>query len=144
MGKQMKVQWAGQSDPFKLLEGKVVKSARLLDDNNPHTFNEGIYFEIANGPDIAISHEQNCCEGFTVVDDGGDLKEQLASLEDQIVVEAELATNEEIDKGCDDVEQWSFYKIRTMTTSITFRFMGTSNGYYSMTPDIFVAEENDA
>ena len=78
-------------------------------------------------------HEQDCCESVWVEDICGDLTDLLNSE----ILEAE-DVSDTMGIPCSEEEYneyesvtWTFYKIGTRKGSVTIRWCGTSNGYYS-------------
>ena len=81
-------------------------------------------------------HIQNCCETVNIEDIEGD----LSDLENYPILVAEEVTKES-NKESDSAdgyshdrcshETWTFYKFRTIKGSVTVRWYGESNGYYS-------------
>ena len=83
------------------------------------TDNEEIYL---------MYHEQGCCEEVYLADVIGDM-------DDLINTEIIKAVESSNDLGSlspnDESWTWTFYIIDTMKGSVTFRWYGSSNGYYS-------------
>jgi hypothetical protein len=75
-------------------------------------------------------HYQNCCESVSIEDVAGDISDLVGSP----IVMAEEVSSENIPDHSDtyyDSSTWTFYKFATMKGSVTVRWLGTSNGYYS-------------
>lgn len=89
-----------------------------------------LVFHLADGRIATFYHEQECCEYVYIEDVTGDLQDLVGSE----ILQAEYVT-EECDLGSDnymdDVANWTFYKFATYQGSVTVRWYGTSNGYYS-------------
>ena len=112
--------------PFETLLGKTLVSVRNVDDGE-------ILFETKDGDGYMLYHEQDCCENVYVEDICGDLDDLLGS---------PLLLAEEVDSGDpdpldkdDESYTWTFYKLSTNKGSVTIRWYGESNGYYSESVD---------
>lgn len=82
-------------------------------------------------------HEQECCEAVYIEDICGDLNDLLNSeiLEAEGISDTmEIPCSEEKYRYYESVT-WTFYKIGTRKGSVTIRWCGTSNGYYSESVD---------
>lgn len=96
-----------------------------------------IHFETVDGKRYALYHSQDCCESVTVEDVTGD----LADLIGEPLLEAEAVShdadeytpNPAAPKPSEHAESWTwtFYKFGTRKGSVTIRWLGQSNGYYS-------------
>ena len=90
-----------------------------------------IIFTVDDGTKYAMYHEQDCCEYVYIEDICGDLQD----LVNTPILEAREDTN------CGDTAPesdlysysytWTFYNFRTIKGSVTIRWYGSSNGYYS-------------
>ena len=116
---------------FNILKGSV------------HQFNEllgrTLYRVVANDAELILylsntnyvkfSHHQDCCEHVYIEDICGDL-DDLVGAE---LVEAEEVSNYDAGPvdGSDESYTWTFYRFRTRKGSVTVRWYGSSNGYYS-------------
>lgn len=76
-------------------------------------------------------HEQDCCEDVLVDDIVGDLDD----IKNTEILSAEVVTqNPKNIKGHipkDDSETWTFYHIRSIKGTVSIKWWGSSNGYYS-------------
>ena len=94
------------------VDGGIVDSDRM-------TFirNDGVTF--------SFFHWQNCCERVSIEDIVGDIGDLIGFP----IVEA----SETSSKGPNDFESstWTFYRFSTVKGTVTVRWLGTSNGYYS-------------
>ena len=114
----------------KLL-GKTLKDIK---ENKDH-----IEFITDTEDKYLMYHEQSCCECVCIEDICGDLNDLLNSE----ILEAEDISGEiDMKDICTEEEYneyesvtWTFYKIGTRKGSVTIRWCGTSNGYYSESVD---------
>lgn len=96
---------------------------------------------------VHLYHEQECCENVSIEDICGDLED----LEGAPIIRCEVRSNvgnlegKSKDYGHHDESSnagtWTFIEIATNKGSVTIRFFGVSNGYYSETADFFVEEK---
>jgi hypothetical protein len=77
------------------------------------------------GRSFRMEHVQSCCESVSVEDICGDIYDILGE---------EITEAEEVSEDDDEANEsgtWTFYKIGTRNGSVTIRWYGSSNGYYS-------------
>lgn len=97
-----------------------------------------INFETSDGKHYRIYHSQDCCEHVSIEDICGDLNDLIGS---PILLAEESTSNvnpEGIKKEYQDhIDSftWTFYKLATNKGSVTIRWYGESNGYYSDSVD---------
>ena len=108
---------------FEELKGKTLTKVDKSEDE--------IVFTTESCEVYKLYHSQDCCENVSVEDVCGDLTDLLGSP----VVEAEEVTSSEnpegVKKEYQDSFTWTFYKLRTAKGTVTIRWYGESNGYYS-------------
>lgn len=106
----------------KELEGKTF--VRVEKDTEQVTF-----WAESKIDSYALFHNQSCCESVYLEEVIGDLED----LENTPILRAEEATSSEIPAlgEYDSSHTWTFYKFSTIKGSVTLRWYGTSNGYYS-------------
>lgn len=93
-------------------------------------------FVTTDGRRFVFYHEQDCCESVTINDVVGDLDDLVGSP----LVRAEKRTNSgEPPHKYADSWTWTFYEFATIKGSVTVRWLGESNGYYS--ESVSLAEE---
>ncbi len=115
--------------------GKTFVSVRRLP--NPSISNcrdrDALKFEEANGGHFIFYHDQDCCESVWIEDICGDLEDLVgAPITTAECVSDYNAEPNGIDRDrIDDHYTWTFYRFGTMKGSVTVRWFGTSNGYYS-------------
>jgi len=108
---------------IKALEGKILTEIIGARKNS-----EEICFVCNDGSKYYMSHIQNCCEIVSVEDICGDIGDLLNTP----IISAQETGNIENDDGC---REWTFYHIRTIKGTVTIRWYGVSNGYYSTSVD---------
>lgn len=90
-------------------------------------------FHTSDGGEYLMYHAQDCCEDVRIQDICGDLKDLLGS--PILSAEASSSYDRPSDLPAPEWEQesetWTFYKLATIKGSVTVRWWGTSNGYYS-------------
>ena len=115
--------------------GKTVSGIEVnRNDNDEHE----IVFSFEGGDVYKMCHVQDCSECVEIEDICGDLDDLIGAP----ITEAEEVTSQ--DKTPDVIKElvysdsytWTFYKIGTNKGSVTIRWFGESNGYYSESVDI--------
>lgn len=113
-----------QVNEFEDLKGAILCKAETKDD-------EELLLYITDKYYVRFYHEQDCCESVYIEDIEGDLQDLVGSP----ILMAEEVTRQGPEDDDDDnwVESytWTFYKFATLKGSVTVRFYGSSNGYYS-------------
>ena len=115
---------------FDKLKGKIVteiKGCKVGSDE--------IRFICNDGSEYLMYHVQDCCESVTLEDIAGDVNDLINS---EIMLAEEVTSNENpegVKPEYQDSFTWTFYKLRTINGSVTLRWYGESNGYYSESVD---------
>lgn len=84
-----------------------------------------LIFTIENGERYIMHHHQDCCENVWLEDITGTEKDIL----NKTILKAEEVTNSELAEY--GSRTWTFYHITTFLGTVTLRWCGESNGYYS-------------
>lgn len=95
---------------------------------------EELLFKCDDGTAYRMHHWQDCCEHVELIDIIG----EIDSLIDSPIVMAECIESDEPapeNVGGDEAQMWTFYKFATVKGYVTFRWFGSSNGYYSIGVD---------
>lgn len=129
---------------FNELKGKTLTKI----DNR----GDELYFYCEDGDVYKMWHSQDCCESVDLDDVCGDFEDLMGSE----ILEAEEVSNDAFEKewegrftvenewGSKTTEDgdyypeshtWTFYKIATFKGTVTLRWFGESNGYYSESVD---------
>ena len=87
-----------------------------------------LIFHLSNGERFIMYHEQDCCESVYVGDVTGDLHSICDCLVLRVFENVEDGSNGE---DCFGSRTYTFYTITTFNSSVTIRWVGESNGYYS-------------
>lgn len=113
---------------FSVLEGLVITkiTGGVGDEEMIFTTEEGRTFQ--------LYYEQDCCASCAIEDIAGDLDDILHN---PLLLAEEVFNSEENPEGVTPEYQesftWTFYKLSTIRGSVTIRWYGESNGYYSET-----------
>lgn len=111
------------------LIGLTLLSVKVSEDNDE------ILFHVDDGRTFRLYHSQDCCESVMVEDIAGDLED----LANSPIVRAEERISNENPDGVkpeyQDSFTWTFYELATNKGSVTIRWYGESNGYYSESVD---------
>ena len=94
---------------------------------------QDLIFETSDGEIFVFTHFQVCSENVRIEDIAGSLDDLVGTPLLQ-AEEVEGETPEPVDYGTSVT--WTFYKFATIYGSVTVRWYGTSNGYYSERVDM--------
>lgn len=112
---------------FSGLIGKTITEIEGLEKEN-----DSVIIKCATGEIYQMYHKQDCCETVDINDIVGDVADLLNSpvltAEERISDEPELPNNYHS-------YTWTFYELATIKGSVTIRWYGESNGYYSESVD---------
>lgn len=94
-------------------------------------------FTTKDGEIYSLYHEQDCCESVDINDICGDINDLL---NEPILLAEEVSHHNENPESVKKSEwqdsfTWTFYKLSTNKGSVTIRWYGESNGYYSESVD---------
>ncbi len=101
---------------------------------------EEILFIFNDGRKAKMYHQQDCCESVYIEDIAGDLDDLLNT--PILKANEDTSTNEDDEEDIYEHSTWTFYNISTIKGSVTIRWFGCSNGYYSESVDC-CWEENE-
>lgn len=117
---------------FDELLGKTLE--RVVVDPDTSSEGETIWFYCTDGSVYKMYHGQWCCEYVSLESIDGDIQ-RLLHLP---ILRAEVVTNEDQpapEGRANWLNRWTFYKLATNLDSVTIRWFGSSNGYYSVDVD---------
>ncbi|MCS0827425.1 hypothetical protein NX029_26275 [Cytobacillus firmus] len=100
-------------------------------------FDDEIHFHTSEGEKHVMKHFQDCCESVYVEDIVGDLEDLLNSP----ILLSEESGESGVNGDWGDTYTWTFYKFATIKGSVTIRWYGNSNGYYSESVTFYKHEE---
>ncbi len=98
---------------------------------------ESMVFTSTEGDEFNFYHGQDCCEHVEIEDIVGDLSVLCGAP----ILGAEESTEEGSKEG-DESGTWTFYRYWTVKGTVTVRWYGSSNGYYSETADYSVTAKS--
>lgn len=110
--------------PFQILQGKTIV---CIDGKQG---DDVLKFTCSDESEYEMYHIRDCCESVYLEDVCGDLNDLLNS---SILMAEEVSNAKEPVNYTynDDDYEWTFYKLSTIKGSVTLRWLGESNGYYS-------------
>ena len=86
------------------------------------------------GKKFLMMHQQDCCEHVSLEDVCGDPADLVGV---PILAASEETSGYEAEERYGDDGTWTFYRITTINGTVTLRWLGVSNGYYSESVNIF-------
>ena len=98
--------------------------------------NEALHY-IVDGEHYKQYHYQDCCEYVWLEDVDGDLQALVGS---PVTIADETSNHETVDY---ESMTWTFYRLCTQNASVTMRWCGVSNGYYSESVDWAKVEDDE-
>lgn len=110
---------------FENLKGEKLLAIYRLEKGSDEAL-----FVTESGKRYRMYHDQDCCENVEIEDVCGDIKDLIGS---EILLAEEVTSNDNPKDKNDDSFTWTFYKLSTIKGSLTIRWYGVSNGYYSET-----------
>lgn len=99
---------------------KVVKTTNRYNQDE-------LIFYLSDSSGYRFTHDQECCESVYIEDVCGELNDLVGSP----ILQAEEVSQKGDSVNSEDSETWTFYKFQTAKGSVTVRWIGSSNGYYS-------------
>jgi hypothetical protein len=108
-----------------VLLGKTLTEIQRIGDDE-------LIFRTTEGPSYRMFHSQDCCECVYIEDIIGSLDDLIGS---PLLLSEEVS--EDLGRKAEQEESytWTFYKFATIRGSVTIRWYGSSNGYYSESVD---------
>lgn len=104
---------------FKNMLGQIMSD--VIDNGDE------LIFKNINGKTYKFYHDQDCCENVCIEDICGELSNLIGSP----LLIAEQIDNKDEPKCDAESYTWTFYKFGTVKGTVTVRWLGISNGYYS-------------
>ena len=104
---------------FKELQGRTLCRAESVNDELRLYLTDSHY--------VRFYHEQDCCESVSIDDICGSLEDLVG----EPLIEAEEVSGYTGPETHDESYTWTFYRFATRLGTVTVRWYGSSNGYYS-------------
>lgn len=126
---------------IEVLKGKTLTAIDVNEDRDE------IKFATSDGELYGMYHSQDCCESVGIEEIIGDLEDLIGS---PLLVAEERSSEEPPEEikakraeeaagkeyyYAPESETWTFYELATNKGSVTLRWLGESNGYYSESVD---------
>lgn len=126
-------------EPFRYDDVEVIEDVigkRIMDcwhseDEFQLLFNDGKV--------LRLWHYQDCCEHVELEDIDGDIQDLIGGT----CNEAEVVSSGAFDTEGGGDMQWTFYKFGTEKGSVSLRWCGSSNGYYSTSVNMEIVQANE-
>lgn len=116
---------------FSILKGKTLAKVENIND-------EELIFTTVDNKIFKLYHEPDCCESVTIEDICGDLNDLIGEpllIAEEVVHEQDVNPEGVVIPEFQESFTWTFYKLSTRKGSVTIRWYGASNGYYSESVD---------
>lgn len=116
----------------KLLLGNTIVSIEGKEGDDELKLN------LSDGSSVLFWHRRDCCENVYLAEVIGDLNDLIGSpiLQADEVTSCENPEETKVDLGYQESFTWTFYNFATIKGSVTLRWYGESNGYYSERVDV--------
>lgn len=106
---------------------------KTLTDISVNKADSEITFTTDTGQKYRMYHSQDCCESVDIEDIAGELSDLIGS---PLLQAEESSSSDTWPEGVKKEYEpesytWTFYKFATIRGSVTIRWYGSSNGYYS-------------
>ena len=121
-------------DSFSDLEGKALSRVVVTCEDEALGRDNQIAFMCDDGSVYRLYHAQICCEEVYIEDVCGDWSDLLGGplrLAEEASRDNHVKSIDGRRRGQEDSTTWTFYKLEGAQGSVTIRWTGTSNGYYS-------------
>lgn len=115
---------------FHDLRGMTLVRAEEFDNDGERAAR----FVTSEGRTFHLYHSPDCCESVELIDTAGDLSDLIGSpilLAEEVTYDNESPPDAPARDYMGESYTWTFYKLATIKGSVTLRFLGSSNGYYS-------------
>lgn len=105
---------------------------------------DAVLITFESGLVVGMWHKQDCCEYVYLEDVTGNPQDLVGGEVVVCEVRYEDASDDEDSSGWSSGDSdWSFLEIRTTKGDCTFRWYGSSNGYYSTTADVCILKPKE-
>lgn len=112
-----------------VFENMIGRTIVEIDGAQPES--ESVTMTADNGDTFCFEYQPDCCATCDIESVSGDIEDLIGSP----IVQAEVVSNHDsvsdTTRHVYDSFTWSFYKFATAKGSVTVRWLGQSNGYYS-------------
>lgn len=123
---------------FEQLKGKTLTEIIGCENGS-----DRVTFRCDDGSEFVMYHFQDCCESVDIDDVIGDVNDLIGN--PILIAEERISdTNPDgVNKEYQDSFTWTFYELATIKGSVTIRWYGESNGYYSESVDFAKTKPED-
>ncbi len=95
-----------------------------------------LIFHMSDGSRYKMYHAQDCCEYVFIEDICGSLEDLIGTPLVRAEERSSYDCEESKVESCEEHYMWTFYEFATIKGSVTIRWYGESNGYYSISVDL--------
>jgi hypothetical protein len=110
----------------EVLKGQTIKSITGLEVGS-----DDVRIETEEGNNYTMTYYPDCCAQCDIADIIGDVEDLIGQKIEVAEERSQEADRDNCDIGYLESGTWTFYELRTIKGSVTIRWLGMSNGYYS-------------